>query len=251
MHKAYIIERPDAAKAVLMIHGICSTPRHFDFLLQAFDETWSVYNILLDGHGGNVRDFGNPSMKKWKAQTREMLEQLCSRYETVVLVGYSMGTLLEMDAMSAYPQVKGVFFMNVPMYPYVALRMMTRSLRMAFGKPRLHDPHEQACTKDVSIALTPKMWEYVPWIPSFIGLLRLAAQCCKTADIRVPGYAYFGGRDELVRVRSARHFVNNTHIKTRIFDTAGHFWYAPEDRQTVLQDLAELLNRVEKDKNIV
>ena len=251
MHKAYIIERPDAAKAVLMIHGICSTPRHFDFLLQAFDETWSVYNILLDGHGGSVRDFGNTSMKKWKAQTREMLEQLCGRYETLVLVGYSMGTLLEMDAMSAYPQVKGVFLMNVPMYPYVALRMMTRSLRMAFGKPRLHDPHEQACTKDVSIALTPKMWEYVPWIPRFIELLRLAAQCCKTADIRVPGYAYFGGRDELVRLRSARHFINHPHIKTRIFDTAGHFWYAPEDRQTVLQDLAELLNRVEKDKNIV
>lgn len=251
MHRAYILEQPGATKAVLMIHGICSTPRHFDWLLPTFDESWSVYNILLDGHGGSVKDFGRTSMKKWKAQTQNVLKDLCSRYETVLLVGFSMGTLLQMYALPAYPQVKGLFFMNVPMYPKLSLTMMLRSLRLSFGKPRLQDPHEAACAADAGVVLTKKLWQYLSWLPRFWELLQLSRYCRKHADqVQLPCYAYFGKRDEVVALRSAKFFAHNPHAITRIFDTAGHFWYAPQDRQTLLQDLEQLIGIVEIDKNI-
>ena len=68
MHRTYARIVPGAGTAVLMVHGIVGTPRHFDWLIPEFDETWSVYNILLDGHGGSVDDFAETSMKKWKEQ---------------------------------------------------------------------------------------------------------------------------------------------------------------------------------------
>ena len=57
--------------AVLMIHGIAGTPAHFRELIPVIPEDWAVYNILLDGHGKNVEDFGRSSMQKWKDQYNE------------------------------------------------------------------------------------------------------------------------------------------------------------------------------------
>ncbi len=242
MHRPYVREPENARKAVLMIHGICSTPRHFDFLLPVFDETWAVYNILLDGHGGSVQDFAQSSMKRWQAQTRELLGDLCKRYDTVLLVGYSMGTLLHIQAMPGHPQVKGMVLLNTPMRPWVTRRMILRAQRFVHGKVRKADPHEVACAGDISITLTPPMRQYLSWIPRFLELLRLCRYGRRHAmDVNVPCYAYFGKQDELVSVRSAKYFRHNPHVTVRVFDSAGHFWFSSYDQKTVLQDLYALL----------
>lgn len=242
MHSAYIHERPGATRAVLMIHGICSTPRHFDWLLQEFDDSWSVYNILLDGHGGSVEDFAHTSMEKWKAETGQLLDRLCGQYESVLLIGYSMGTLLHIHNMPGHPQVKGALLLNTPMRPWVKWRMHRMAVRLARGNPRLEDAYEAALQKDVSITLTPKLWRYAAWAPRFLELLQLCRYCRHHADnVQVPCYAYFGRQDELVSVKSAKYFREHPYVTTRIFDTAGHFWFSPEDKETVLEDLRQLI----------
>lgn len=245
MHKAYIKERPGTAKAVLMIHGICSTPRHFDWLVDLFDESWSVYNILLDGHGGSVQDFSRTSMKKWKAQTYRMLEQLSGQYESVLLIGFSLGTLLQLHALPAFPKVKGMLLLNTPMCPWVSGRMVKYSMTMLWGKVEEDDCHAYACSQDVSIRLSKNPFLYLGWLPRFAELLQLCAYGRKHGgDIRVPCYAYFGGRDELVSLRSKKYLEDNPNVTVRVFDSAGHFWFSPEDQQTVRQDLQALLSRL-------
>lgn len=242
MHAAYIRQQPGARKAVLMIHGICSTPRHFDWLLPAFDESWSVYNILLDGHGGCVQDFSRTSMKKWKAQTCDMLNKLCEQYDKVLLVGYSMGTLLQLWALPQYPKICGMLLLNVPMRPWVRGRMMMRGMRFTRGRVNENDPHEAACIRDISIQLTPNLLQYLGWAPRFLELLQLCRHCRRhSKNISVPCYAYFGGQDELVSLRSKKYLENEPRVTVRIFDTAGHFYFSPQDRSTVLQDLDALL----------
>ena len=66
MHKEYIREADHANTAILMIHGIFGTPRHFDDIVKLVPDNWSVYNILLDGHGKGVREFSRTSMVKCK-----------------------------------------------------------------------------------------------------------------------------------------------------------------------------------------
>lgn len=65
-HSSYIRAVPGSRCAVLFLHGILGTPRHFDFLLESVPADWSVYNMQLDGHGGTLRDFTGSSMTRWQ-----------------------------------------------------------------------------------------------------------------------------------------------------------------------------------------
>ena len=118
-HKPYIREVDNAKGVVLFIHGILSTPRHFDYLIPAVPDDFSVYNILLDGHGGSVQDFSKTSMTKWKNQVKDLLDDLCERYDSVILVGYSMGTLLSIDALPRYNNIRGLLLLNSPLQIFV------------------------------------------------------------------------------------------------------------------------------------
>ena len=93
MHRSYIHQPEHARKAVLMIHGICSTPRHFDWLLPSFDDSWAVYNILLDGHGGSVQDFAHSSMEIWKKPPVGGFFRAIYALRTALRISVSLGAL--------------------------------------------------------------------------------------------------------------------------------------------------------------
>ncbi len=245
MHSSYIIEPPNAKCAVLMIHGICSTPRHFDFLVSEFDENWAIYNILLDGHGGTVQDFSHTSMKRWKAQTKEMLDRLSERYDHILILGYSMGTLLSLWALPNYPKVLGLLLLNPPMRPWVRFSMLKRSRRFTKGIVRQEDPHEVACLRDIGVTLSSGIWQYLGWIPRFLELLRLCRYCRQKACIgTVPTYVHLGRRDELVSLRSQKYFADHPQITVRIADEAGHFYFPEKDVEAVRADLRALIKIV-------
>ena len=92
-HSEYIRVSEDNKTAILMIHGIAGTPDHFRDLVPLIPEGWSVYNILLEGHGKEVRDFGAASMKKWKAQVAARLEEIREKHDRIIIVTHSMGGL--------------------------------------------------------------------------------------------------------------------------------------------------------------
>lgn len=244
-HDAYIKETKGARQAVLMIHGICSTPRHFDWLIPEFDDSWSIYNILLDGHAGTVKDFANTSMKKWKAQVHAMLDDLCSRYDRVLLVGHSMGTLLSLEARPCYHNIAGLFLLNPPMRPRIRRRMIGRIIRLLRGKIRRDDPHEAVYEDHISIRLTSHLWQYLGWAPRFWELLMLCRYCRKHAShIHIPCHAFFGGLDEQVSLRSARYFQEQPFVTVHILEGAGHAYFPLEDQAEVLESLRRMLQGV-------
>ena len=249
-HCAYIREPEGARRAVLLIHGICSTPRRFDFLIREFDNSWAVYNLLLPGHGGSVKDFSDSSMKKWKAHTQEALDQLSQRYDSILLVGYSMGTLLEIEALPNYPKVQGMLLLNVPMRPWVRLTMLRRATRWVRGRLDPNDPIDGVFDQTVGVTLTPGIWQYKGWIPRFLELLGLCRYCRKNwKNIRIPCFAYLGTQDELVSMRSKKYLEKNPHVTLRIMENAGHFYYPPEAVERVLTDLRTLICQESKARN--
>ncbi len=233
---------PGADMAVLMVHGICSSPRHFDGMLPWIPENCSVHNLCLQGHGGDVRDFSAASMKAWRSQVDTALRSLCTVHDRVVLVGYSLGTLLLMEAAGRYPQVKGMLLLNPPLCPRVHPKMVPFSLGMAFGKTNWRDPYLAALCQDVGIQLSPWLPLYLGWIPRFWELLMLCRRCRKIAgDISVPCHSFLGGRDELVSMRSQKYLTGNPHVTVHIMDTAGHSYYPQADVQRFHEALEELL----------
>ncbi len=241
-HKEYIRIVDSADKAVLMVHGIVSTPRHFDFLIPLIPEDCSVCSILLDGHGGSVKDFSDTSMKKWKGQVRSRLEMLCKDHSSVIVVAHSMGTLLTMELLCDFPEVKAMLLLNPPLHARVKPVMVWYSLKFCFGLLDRTDPVQLALYDDISVKLSPCLWKYIGWIPRFLELLKLCKESRTTVKkIGIPCHMFLSVRDELVSMKTQKHLECNSNIRCLVYKNSGHSYYEPDFIQQVKRSFSEFI----------
>ena len=237
--------QPGAKRAALFIHGIVGTPMHFAQLLPLIPENWSVYNILLDGHGRQVEDFSRTSMAKWKAQVSAQLDNILKTHEQVLIVAHSMGTLFAIEESIRRPeQVSALFLLNVPLTPWVTPATWVNSLRLAFGKVKPDTPAADMLGAS-GVHLTPKLWKYLGWIPRFYELLVEAHRAkSKLARISVPCQAFQSRRDELVSRRAYRILQKQPHIQTTELQNSGHFAYKGADLDLLKTSLSRFLQEL-------
>ena len=243
-HGAYIRDIPGSSVAVLMIHGIAGTPAHFRDLIPALPENWTVHNILLDGHGKSVRDFSLSSMEKWRSQAFRELEQLLETHEKVILVAHSMGTLFAIQAAVAHPdRIPFLLLLNVPTRPRVRLSSVPVYLRVNRGNLRLDDIPAWDLYNSTSIYLEKQIWKYLSWTPRGAELL---LEIRKTRQLlpqlQVPAQAFHSQKDELVSNRSKKDLMGHPYIQLHSLSQSGHFRYTPEDTETILSTLKEMMN---------
>lgn len=244
-HSTYRYKAPDAETAILMLHGICCTPRHYDWLIEYIPKSYSVSNILYEGHGGSVSDFSKATMKKWKQQVENEIENLSAEHKNIIIAGYSMGSLLALEASVKHSNVKGLLLMNVPFCARVVPAMMWRSLRFIFGKINRNDPIDLCCEREVGIKLEPYVWKYLAWIPNFYRLLELGVQCRTIpAKLKIPCHAFLGGKDELVSPRSAKWLENLPGVEYTFLEDTGHFYYSEEAKSKIAESLLSLLAKL-------
>ena len=161
MHKEVNIIQKDADTAVLFIHGILGTPRHFDFLLPLLPGTWSRRAILLPGHGGSCRDFARSSMEEWKACCEKAFTELAAEHERVLLVGHSMGTLLSVYLAEKYPEKVGsIFALAMPLCPHFTPVAMGGCIHGLFALPRGIHPISALCVRP-AVSLSAKICLYI------------------------------------------------------------------------------------------
>lgn len=246
-HKSYIRIVDGADTAVFMVHGIMSTPRHFDFILPYIPDNVSVCNILLDGHGSTVRDFSKTSMKKWKNQVRLQLTELCKTHSKILVIGYSLGTLLTMELADEFREVKALVLLNSPLKVFVRPVMMKRALKFSFNKLNRDNIVELATYNDVSVELTPCLWRYFSTVPRFLELLKLCRDMRDVAErVGVSIHAFFGKNDELVSIKSSDYFLKNKNATVYSFNVSGHFFYEDEFKEQVIYRVKSFLDELDK-----
>ncbi len=126
-HKEWKRIAEDAETAILFIHGIVGTPNHFGAFVEHIPDNVSVYNMLLDGHGKGVEDFGNTSMEKWEEQVENAVEELARIHEEIYIVAHSMGTLFAIEQAIKSKKVTKLFLLAVPLKLFIKPRMITNS----------------------------------------------------------------------------------------------------------------------------
>ena len=241
-HSEYIRHIPGSQFAILMIHGIVGTPAHFRGLYSAIPEDWSVYNILLDGHGGTVRDFARSSMEKWRGQVETTLADLLEKHEKVLIAAHSMGTLFAIQAAVRCPdRLMGLFLLQPPLVPHLPLRTCLCSLQVAFGwvKPGSAAENMQNAT---ALKVTPWLWQYLGWVPRFLELFRDIRDTKKLLPrLMVPTRSFSSQKDELVSLRTVKHLEGHQYITHTLLPHSGHFAYSPEDLQLLQTQLTEMI----------
>ncbi len=178
-HKPIIHPVDGADTAVLFIHGIVGTPDHFLPFLPLVPKDHSVYSLLLEGHGGSVKDFGRASMDKWKSQVSTAVEGILSTHRRLLICAHSMGTFFAIDAAIAHPdRVAGLFLLAVPLKVHLPPATIRAQLSAALGLAKPGSA-AMAIVNDSSVTLTKNLFAYLPWLPRFVELLREAGRIKK------------------------------------------------------------------------
>ena len=244
-HKEYKRINPDAMAAVLFVHGIVGTPNHFADFVSLVPENVSVYNVLLDGHGGSVRDFSHTSMQKWEAQVRDAVDELTLSHTEVYIVAHSMGTLFAIDRAIENEAVKGLFLLAVPLKIAPKPRMVANLCKVYFDKIKPDDVVALAAKRCYGIAQDKNPFHYVGWLPRYLELFAKAKETRRKIQLlQTPCVIYQSSKDELVSSKSAQLLAKNEKISVVELKDSGHYYYAPDDLAFLLREFENFIKEI-------
>lgn len=245
-HKEYKRVADNHKTVCLMVHGIVGTPRFFDNIIPLLPPNWSIYNILLDGHGKAVSDFCHTSMKKWKEQVKYTLKSLAEEYEEIIIFAHSMGTLLCMEAAEGYRhKVKRMVLFAVPLCPCVKMQGICISLKVIFEKVNRNSEIELTAQEQYSVAPDWKIWHYVGFAPRYIELLSLCRKMRqKVEHLMIPATVFMSGKDETVSEKSWEYLLKNPHFTSHCLDNSCHNWFDKRDFEYVAKEIKKVLDEL-------
>lgn len=134
-HREAYRPHPEARGLVVFIHGFMGSPRQLaDYAQAAYDRGFSVLSVLLPGHGDTAGAFIRSGAAHWRGHLMRLLRRYSAAYDTLFLVGHSMGGLLALEASTdAGLNVRGVAAVCTPMRVRLfGLRSALRRLSLPF-----------------------------------------------------------------------------------------------------------------------
>ena len=243
MHQEFRRVVPAADTAVLFIHGIVGTPRHFDDLLPLLPNTVSIHNLLLAGHGGSARDFARASMKTWEAQVESAIATLAETHPHIYLVAHSMGALLSIEAALRHKEVEKLFLLAVPLRIALTPAMVRNSRKVYRGKIAADDHAALAAQRCCGVAQTKNPLPYLGWIPRFLELFsKIRAVRKLLPKLTTPSLAVQSMQDELVSPRAMDDLRQNPHITLLSLPHSGHYYYPPADKEALHEAFLHFIN---------
>jgi carboxylesterase len=103
-HQPFFWRREGTEQAALLVHGFPGTPADVLPVAEALHSAgWDVQGILLPGFGSQIDTLSERRADDWLLAICEALAELKREYSTVLLVGYSMGGALSMQAAALEP----------------------------------------------------------------------------------------------------------------------------------------------------
>ncbi|MGF7186741.1 carboxylesterase [Desulfitispora alkaliphila] len=103
----------------LLVHGFTGSPAEMRYLGEALnDQGYTVYGVLLAGHGETPEAMKESNWQHWYESVRKGIEYLAEECEEVFVIGLSMGGLLSLRAAAINKEVKlkGVVSICAPIY---------------------------------------------------------------------------------------------------------------------------------------
>lgn len=231
---------------VIFIHGFAEGPKVFGELPALVNsQGWDTQLLLLPDHGGTCRDFSKTDGSNWLAYIDEAISRASVEYESIVLVGHSMGSLFSIICANKYTKVKAMVLISTPLAVRVTFRAIRTNLTVGLKKNIPPDHFAYAASQALSVA-PGKPWEYIGWLPRLQDLFRYIKQARKVLPkIRIPILCFHGAKDELIGSKSMRLFKSLApDAEIHILPGSSHFTYPASDfneiETTIKKTLKEL-----------
>lgn len=229
-HKEYRRIVQGANTAVVFIHGIIGTPNHFHAFVRLVPQNISVYNILLDGHGGKAKDLSKASMKKWEMQIKTVVDELLLTHKEIYIMAHSMGSLLAIEQAIKNSRICKLFLLAVPIRLTLKPEMFYTSLKVYLNKIKPDDQVAIAAKKCCGIEHSKNIFDYLSWIPRYIELFKKIRYTRKTLYLlNTPCYVVQSSKDEMASVKSIKLLRNNPAISIVELKESRHYYYTKND----------------------
>lgn len=242
-HKEYIRICSNPTAAILFIHGIVGTPNHFNKFIPLIPKSFSVYNLLLDGHGKGVRDFSETSMKKWESQVTSAVEELSATHEKIYIVAHSLGTLLAIEQAIKNKKICKLFLLAVPLRIWLKPKMPVNSLKVYFDKISPDDPEAVAAKNCYGIGKDKNPFHYIGWVPRFLELFAKARRTRKNITmLNTPCLVFQSRNDEMVSKKCIGYLKQNPCVSVNVLENSGHYYYDKADWDFLMTEFNKLFN---------
>ena len=241
-HKEYKRIVPEAETAVLFIHGIAGTPNHFKDFLPLVPKEFSVYNLLLDGHGGKTEDFSKTSMKKWENQVDFTVSDLLKTHEKFIIVAHSLGTLLAIEQAVKERRIEKLFLLAVPIKLFVKPIALFSAFRIYLGNVPESNEKLVAMKNCCGIELSKNLLKYLGWIPRFLELFGKIGETRKIiGNLKTDCMIFQSFGDELVSKKSIKYLEEKTSASINVLEKSGHYYYEKNDFDYLLGELRKFI----------
>ncbi len=234
-HGEYVRDVPGSALAVLFIHGIMGSPRHFDGLAALVPQGVTVHSLLLPGHGGTMADFAQSSMRRWRDAVSRRIDALAGTHDKTFIVAHSMGTLFAVDAAARRPdKIGALLLLAVPLYLKLTPAAVINSAKVTFGRISPADDVGRAAYEACSVAPGGPARHYLGCLPRYIELLAEAKNTrALLSRLAVPTSVYQSRRDELVSRRSGKMLISRSSAEVYILRDSTHYYCGGRDRDII------------------
>jgi esterase/lipase len=209
--------------AALLIHGYPGTSAEMRPVAKILHQSgWTVRGMLLPGFGNEIATLAAKRHGDWQMAVESELVSLQQYYKRVLLVGYSMGGALAINAAAKY-RVDGLILFS----PFVEVQhILWKALpviRLAFPKvkifrlmkPNFADPQTREGIRNFmpdadldAPEVQAAILNFELPVAMFNEIRTLGQKAQKAASsIRVPSLVFQGLQDELVKAEGSRKLV--------------------------------------------
>jgi len=220
------IEGPD--QGCLLLHGAGGGTtwdlKEFAQKLHA-DTNMTVYIPALTGFGTKPEDLLGIKFTDWWNDAQKGLEKLSNSYETLYVVGHSMGGLLTLLLATEYPEIRAVVTWAAPLN--IKNRLL-KFLPLLIKTPLLNKLIPNKIESPAPKYLIEQGWIGYNWIPPDVGLAvveGLKRLKIAVSKITCPTFLIQGTNDEMVGQRSAEQIyekINSSDKKKWYIEGATH-----------------------------
>ena len=231
-----LLHENKSGKAVLLIHGFTGYPGELvrpaeDLYEKGFD----VFVPRLPGHGTTGKDFIKSRKEDWIGVPEKALLSLEKEYESVSVVGHSMGGAIAAILLSRHPEIErgvlccpGIALKSIDDKMAKAISFMSHFTKRIKQKwqsdPRYHMHYEDAPGDDEYLGSQYWSYAYPKQIISLLGIAKEAEESLKNIKsptlvigaekdvLTEPGSIYtiakaIGDKGEAFMVKDANHYI--------------------------------------------
>ena len=240
---------PHSTKIIVFIHGILEGANQFRQLAKmGYCEGYSVYILLLPGHGKSSKAFANSNLYEWVEYVNNTLKVLEKQYDEIILVGHSMGSLLAIGYAVVRPgAIKAIVTLAIPLRVRVLPRVIKSALAIRWRPVKETERYTMAECRAMGIR-ADSVQTPIEWVPRYMDLFVLMFYIeRRLASVKCPVLVIQSQKDEFVAPDTMLILSKQlVHKQIICLKDSGHFCYNHTDLSILQTAFKQFIKRYSK-----